>query len=109
MPNQNGGDDGIQRKDTLDGTTLAAGGAAVATSSPMVAASAPNINADPRAMRGGNLPSTFDIGHLMRDRRLSFTANTVTIAPSPRDQLGGSAPLQVDNGAYDVIIVGGGM
>ena len=28
---------------------------------------------DPRVLRGGNLPSTFNVAHWMRDRRLSFT------------------------------------
>src|SRR4051812_41419968 len=95
--------DGIARKDSLDGHTLASGGASVGASTPV------DINSDPRALRSGNIAATFDIGHLMRDKRLSFSAGTMTIAPSPRDHLGGAVPITEDGGHHDVVIVGGGM
>jgi hypothetical protein len=62
-------------------------------------------------LRGGNLPSLFDIPHWIRDRRLSFSPNTVTLAPSARncDAFAGDFPILEDGGRYDVIIAGSGM
>ena len=58
--------------DFLNGLLLAAGGAAVTGFSPMRAfAQSPDIGSDPRARRGGNLPEVYNVGHWMRDERLT--------------------------------------
>jgi hypothetical protein len=81
--------DGIQRRDFLNGALLAAGGLAVGAFSPMRAFAHSNvglntgdggIGLDPRASRGGNLPSTFNVGHWMRDERLTFQSRRVKLA-----------------------------
>ena len=99
----------ITRRDFLNGTLLAAGGASVSSFSPMRLFAADSIDTDPRALRSGNLPATFSVAHWIRDRRLSFSANSVTLAPSAADSRQGAFPILEDNGRYDVIIVGGGM
>jgi len=113
--------DGISRRDFLNGVLLSAGtapiGAAWAgqndddfrTPAPPPGADGGSIDADPRALRGGNLPATFDVAHLMRDNLLAFTAHSVTVASSTRDAMNGSFTLLEDTGSYDVIIVGSGM
>jgi hypothetical protein len=60
-------------------------------------------------LRGGNLPSVFNIAHWLRDGRLTFKANSVSIANSNCDQFGGTQSILTDNGQYEVIIVGSGM
>src|SRR5438270_6388226 len=107
--------DGINRRDFFNGMLLAAGGAAVGASIPFRAFASTTypcdgpIGSDPRVLRGGNLRSVFDIGHWLRDGRLTFRPNSITIAPSPCDNHQGTQPILTDNGSYDVIIVGGGM
>ncbi|MET0556991.1 MAG: FAD-dependent oxidoreductase [Vicinamibacteria bacterium] len=110
--------DGIDRRDFLNGLLLAAGGAAVGGFSPMraFAHSGVGINTgdggigfDPRARRGGNLPEVFNVGHWMRDERLTFSPTKVNIKPAPYDNYQGNHDIHTDNGSYDVIVVGSGM
>lgn len=112
----NPGYDKIQRRDFINGILIAAGGAAVGGSFPMQAFGAGitfpcdgPIGSDPNVLRGGNVPSVFNIGHWLRDGRLTFRSNSVLISSSPCDSYQGSMPLLTDNGTYDVIIVGAGM
>ena len=88
-------DDGIKRRDFLNGMLIAAGTASVGSSFPMrtFAQLAPSttypcdgpIGADPNVLRGGNLRSVFNIAHWLRDNRLTFKTNSVVISPSPCD------------------------
>ena len=106
----------ISRRDFLNGTLLAAGGLAVKASLParvLAAAAAAGacdgpIGADPRALRGGDLPDAFRIGHWMRDRRLSFTRGAVTLAGGC-DGESGTFEIADDEGRYDVVVVGSGI
>lgn len=109
-------DDGIRRRDFINGMLIAAGTAAVGSSFPMKFYAATttypcdgSIGSDPRVLRGGNLPSVFNIGHWLRDGRLTFKSDSVVISPSPCDSYQGSQPILADNGNYEVIIVGSGM
>jgi hypothetical protein len=95
---------------------IAAGTAAVSGSFPMRAMAGGTtypcdgaIGSDPNVLRGGNIPSVFNIAHWLRDGRLTFKTNSVLISSSPCDSYQGSQPLNTDNGNYDVIIVGAGM
>jgi len=110
------GRDNIQRRDFINGMLIAAGTAAVGGSFPMRAYGAGTpfpcdgpIGSDPNVLRGGNVPSVFNIAHWLRDDRLTFKTNSVVIASSPCDSFQGSKPIVADNGNYDVIIVGSGM
>ncbi len=115
MSNHNS-DDGIKRRDFINGMLIAAGTAAVGSSIPMRAFAAGTtfpcdgpIGADPDVTRGGNLRSVFNIAHWLRDGRLTFKTNSVQVSSSPCDNFQGSQPILTDNGAYDLIIVGSGM
>jgi hypothetical protein len=115
MTKKHGGDK-IQRRDFINGILIAAGTAAVGGSMPlrMYAAGTTfpcdgTIGSDPRVLRGGNVPSVFNIAHWLRDNRLTFRTNSVLISSSPCDSFQGSQPIIPDNGNYDVIIVGSGM
>lgn len=107
--------EGIRRRDFLNGIKLAAGGAALGAFSPMRAfASGPGPvysdgSVDPRMLRSGNRPSTYNVAHWMRDGRLTFTTTTVTLAATSRDPSAGTFPIEEDTGTYDVVIVGTGM
>ena len=110
------GKDKIQRRDFINGMLIAAGTAAVGASSPMRMYAAGttfpcdgSIGTDPRVLRGGNLPSVFNIAHWLRDGRLTFKTDSVLISSSPCDSYQGSQPILVDNGNYELIIVGSGM
>jgi len=110
------GKDTIQRRDFINGMLIAAGTAAVGSSFPMrmyaAGATFPcdgSIGSDPNVLRGGNVPSVFNIAHWLRDNRLTFRTNSVLISSSPCDRFQGSTPIIPDNGNYDVIIVGAGM
>ena len=109
-------EDGISRRDFMNGMLIAAGTVAVGSSFPMRMLAQQTtypcdgpIGSDPRVLRGGNLPSVFNIGHWLRDNRLTFKTNSVLISPSPCDSYQGSQPILADNGNYEVIIVGSGM
>jgi len=112
-------EDGIRRRDFLNGMLIAAGTVGVGSSFPMraFAQMAPSsafpcdgpIGTDPNVLRGGNLRSVFNIAHWLRDGRLTFKTNSVVVSPSPCDSYQGSQPILVDNGNYEVIIVGSGM
>ena len=108
--------DTIQRRDFINGMLIAAGTAAVGSSFPMRMYAAGTtfpcdgpIGSDPNVLRGGNVPSVFNIAHWLRDNRLTFRTNSVLISSSPCDSFQGSTPIIPDNGNYDVIIVGAGM
>jgi spermidine dehydrogenase len=105
----------ISRRDVLNGLLLAAGSAAVCQSVPFRALAAEatgeacdgSIGADPRTLRGGNLPSTFNVAHWMRDQRLRFENGGVKLLPGC-DEFDGAFPIS-DEGKFDVIIVGAGL
>lgn len=110
--------DGITRRDFINGMLVAAGGLAAHGLFPPDASACVDIGMgvcdgsiglDPRALRGGNLPQAFGVGHWMRDERLSFTRNSVRLAPSACDSSHGNFPILADNGRYDVIVAGSGM
>ncbi len=109
-------EDGISRRDFFNGLLIAAGTAAVGASFPMrvfgqgttFPCDGP-IGSDPRVLRGGNLPSVFNVAHWLRDNRLTFGTNSVRISSSPCDSFTGNQPILADNGNYEVIIVGSGM
>ncbi len=110
------GNDKIQRRDFINGMLIAAGTTAVGSSFPMRMYTAGTtfpcdgpIGSDARVLRGGNLPSVFNIAHWLRDGRLTFKTNSVLISSSPCDSFQGSQPILVDNGNYELIIVGSGM
>jgi len=74
MPGKSG-DDGIRRRDFINGILIAAGTAAVGGSFPMKFYGAANafpcdgpIGSDPRVLRGGNVPSVFNIAALAARR-----------------------------------------
>jgi hypothetical protein len=112
-------EDGISRRDFLEGVLIAAGGLAVLGSSPMRAlahyepgATFPpdgSVGTDPRVLRGGNLRAAFTPAHWLRDERLTWSSNTVTVAPSPVDPTSGTFTIKADTGSYDLIVVGGGI
>lgn len=110
--------DGISRRDFLNGMLLAAGGGALSGFFPMRAFAHSEvgrnvcdgrIGMDPRALRGGNLPSVFNVGHWLRDGRLTFSQNSVRLSGSQCDPQQGNFQIRSDNGNYDVIIVGSGI
>jgi spermidine dehydrogenase len=106
----------ISRRDFLNGLLIASGGLAVSQSSPMCTFAAEPATgvcddiagADPRILRNGNLPAAFDVGHWMRDQRLSFEPSAVTIAPGC-DAYAGKFKISDDVDEFDVIIVGAGL
>lgn len=106
----------ISRRDFLDGVLLASGGAAVGNSIPVRAFAAEAtgavcdgaIHTDPRALRGGNLPRTFNIAHWLRDKRLRFDREVATLTPGC-DGLEGAFPIAERSEEFDVIIVGAGL
>jgi hypothetical protein len=68
-----------------------------------------DLDLDPRVLRGGNLCRTFDVGHWLRDGRLSFGPGSVTIAPGTHGGISRHHSVIPDTGVYDLIIVGGGI
>ena len=99
--NGKGAGGGISRRDFLNGV-LVASGAAIAgglapacthigsaagarLASPTAGPCAGPLGVDPRALHGGNVPSTFLVAHWLRDRRLVFSRDTVTLAPASCD------------------------
>ena len=105
----------LSRRDVLNGVLLAAGGGAVWSSTPLraLAEQMPGgacdgaIGSDPRALRGGNSPSTFAVAHWLRDGRLRFAPNGVTLAPGcdSKEDL----PVSDAGEDFDVIVVGAGL
>jgi choline dehydrogenase-like flavoprotein len=104
----------MSRRDVLNGVLVAVGSGAVCSSTPMRALAAASsgcdgdIGSDPRALRGGNLPSTFNVAHWLRDRRLTFARDSVTLAGGC-DGKEGRFPISDDGEDFDVIVVGGGL
>ena len=106
-------DDGIKRRDFINGMLIAAGTASVGGSFPMRAFAQPGpattfpcdgpIGTDPNVLRGGNQRSVFNIAHWLRDGRLTFKTNSVTIAiPDYQGHRLNLHPVQV-NGADPVV------
>src|SRR5260370_38120259 len=96
--------DKIYRRDFINGMLIAAGTAAVGSSFPMRAYAAGttfpcdgSVGSDPNVLRGGNVPSVFNIAHLLRDNPLTFKPNNVLITPSPCDSYQGRMPLPAPN------------
>lgn len=106
--------DQISRRDFLNGMLLASGGLLVSQSIPLRALAASqntcdgSIGQDPRALRGGNLPSTYLIAHWMRDRRLTFGSDYVQLAKGC-DSKEGKFQVETLPEKYDVIICGSGL
>src|SRR5467141_4030519 len=95
------GNDKIYRRDFINGMLIAAGTAAVGGSFPMRAYGAGTtlpcdgpIGSDPNVLRGGNVPSAFNIAHWLRDDRLTFKTTSVVIASSPCNSFQGSEPIR---------------
>jgi hypothetical protein len=107
---------GISRRDFLNGCVVASGGLAIGRFAPLRALATESGNGvcgdvignDPRFLRGGNLPSAFNVAHWLRDQRLSFAPGTVTLAPGC-DAHDGKFDISDGGGDVDVIIVGAGL
>lgn len=111
-------DDGIGRRDFINGMLVAAGGAALSGLLPHralahgttgVGLADTSAGLDPRMLRGGNIPSVFNVGHWLRDERLTFAPATVHIAPAPYDDYQGTFDILPDTGSYEVVIAGSGL
>ena len=110
--------DGITRRDFINGALVGAAGFAV---NPLAAKGAtaeiPPNNAgvcgdsaggDPRFLRGGNAPSTFNVAHWLRDQRLKFEGDAAIVAPGC-DATQGRFPIVDEPEPYDVVVVGAGL
>jgi hypothetical protein len=111
-------EDGIGRRDFINGMLMAAGGAALSGLRPgrALAHSATGLGlgdaeagVDPRLLRGGNVPSVFNVGHWLRDARLTFAADSVHVAPAGYDDYQGTFNIHDDTGHYDVVVAGSGL
>lgn len=109
----------ISRRDFLNGSLIASSSLALGQSAsfPVLGKEVAGtetgvcgdaIGNDPRAIRGGNSSSTFNVGHWMRDRRLSFEQDAVTLA-SGCDGKEGKFQVLNDDEDVDVIVLGGGL
>src|SRR3989338_6485247 len=106
----------ISRRDFFNGLLIASGGLLVSQSFPIryllasMKHSSKNIpiNLDSRALRGGNLPATFEVGHWLRDRRLSFSSHEIRLTPQDNHS-GGTFLIHDSSEVYDVIISGSGI
>ncbi len=115
----------ISRRDFLNGVMIAAGGSIVGGCaqlhlSPSLSSLQRDsensgwrvhggIQDDPRALRSGNLPSAFSVAHWLRDQRLTFGKNSVSLASSPIDAAQGVFPLVEDLTGSEVVIIGSGI
>jgi spermidine dehydrogenase len=106
---------GMSRRDFLNGCLIASSGLAFGQTalSPAFAVGAGGIcgdvvGDDPHFARGGNLPAAFNVGHWLRDRRLTFKRNAVTLAPGC-DSDKGEFEIADDGGEFDVVIIGSGL
>ena len=109
----------ISRRDFINGVLVAAGTATVGSmfggcSHSKILEGSPeksdgDINRDPRALRGGNLPAAFVIGHWMRDERLTFRPHSVQVSAGMGDSMKGKFDIVDDSYRPDVVIVGSGM
>lgn len=104
----------ISRRDFVNGLLVASSfGVGAAGASRAIAAASGDIcgdvaGNDPRFLRNGNLPAAFNVGHWMRDQRLTFESGVVTVAPGC-DAYAGKFEVSDDSGEFDVIIVGAGL
>jgi spermidine dehydrogenase len=106
----------ISRRDFLNGCLVASGALALGQFAPLRASAAESaagvcgdlVGDDARFLRSGNLPSTFNVAHWLRDRRLSFAPAAVTLAPGCDDHAG-NFEIADDGGDFDVIVVGAGI
>ncbi|HYA80577.1 MAG TPA: NAD(P)-binding protein, partial [Methylocystis sp.] len=104
---------GLSRRDFVEGALVATGGLAFGSLAPQravaaTAACGDALAGDARLLRGGNLPSVFAIGHLMRDGRLTFRRDDVIVAAGC-DGREGASPIIDDGEEADVIVAGGGL
>jgi len=110
---------GISRRDFVNGSLIAASGLVVGNTVRSTASAAgfggigdapcgDLAGGDPRMARGGNSPSTFNIAHWMRDRRLKFEPRSAILSPGC-DGEAGRFPITDDGQQYDVVIAGGGL
>ncbi len=109
--------DGIQRRDFINGLLVAGTGLALhGLSGGRAHADTPDgsplgdggIGSDPRALRGGNVPSVFNVGHWLRDGRLTFTSTSVRVAPAAYDDFQGTFPIHAAD-ETEVLVVGSGL
>ncbi|WP_159730277.1 FAD-dependent oxidoreductase [Methylosinus sp. Ce-a6] len=103
--------DSLARRDFLNGLLIAASGGVLRSVPAQALASGScdgPIGLDPRALRGGNLPSTFAVSHWLRDGRLRFEKNSASLAPGC-DDLAGTFPIVDESGGFDAIVIGGGL
>lgn len=101
----------ITRRDFLNGVLIGSGAALASgiVRPPFAhAQSGPTWNS-PEALRGGNVPSVISVGHWLRANRVAVSGSTATIAPSPRDTIAGSFPIEEDPERWDAVIVGTGI
>lgn len=109
--------DGIRRRDFINGLLVAAGGVALGGLRPGAAHAegmpdasvAGGIGGDPRALRGGNIPSVYNIGHWLRDGRLTFEGHQVRLAPASYDHWQGTFPIHEDATDPELLVVGSGL
>lgn len=111
-------EDGIRRRDFINGLLVAAGGVAVSGLTPASAWAHSTVGLgtgdgaggrDPRMLRGGDLPTVFHVGHWLRDARLTFGSDSVYVAPASYDDYQGTFDILPDGGAYDAIVAGSGL
>lgn len=110
------GKDNITRRDFVNGVMIAAGTWAVNRSFPSQVFTKTSNSGQcgdglvgvPNALRGGNLPAAFLVGHWLRDQRLSYTNDAVKIEPGC-DSFAGRYPILEDPQNFDVTIVGAGL
>ena len=109
--------DGVSRRDFINGILVAAGGAMANPLLPRGAEACVEtgvgvcdgpIGMDPRALRGGNLPTAFKVAHWLRDDRLTFSVNSVRVMPGQCEPTHGHFSILPDDGPYDVIVAGRG-
>jgi spermidine dehydrogenase len=108
----------ITRRDFLNGSLLAAGGASVGGSFPLrafaqqqrdpVVSPATTDELDPRMARGGNLPAAFRPAHWLIAQRLRFDKDSVDLLPGD-DEWSGRFAVEPEGDQYDVVVVGGGL
>jgi len=107
----------ITRRDFLNGSLIAAGGATLGGGAPLSAFGAKARSSDScgdfsggdaRFARGGNVPEIFEVAHWLRDDRLRFSREEVVLAPGC-DGREGRFAIANDAEECDVIVAGGGL
>ena len=109
----------ITRRDFLNGTLLAAGGASgrrvfsdvgirPATARPRAFPCGDGVRLDPRMARGGNLPAAFRPAHWLIAQRLRFDKDSVDLLPGD-DEWSGKFAVESEGDQYDAVVVGSGL